>query len=98
MTNCEICNKSISHDDVFMVNRKQIVCLECAEMLARQAKIENREINIICGVHEEPQRLCENCYELMPEEELQQEIDYGYLCDRCVAAINSHGVDLQLNY
>lgn len=98
MKNCEICKKSIDRDDEFKVNGKQTVCFECANELAKRAKLADRGITITHGEYEENWHLCEWCNELMPEDDLQEEFELGYLCYRCICGISARGETLWLKY
>ena len=93
---CGICGKP-TEDTLLEVGEHENVCWECATRMALEAKAENREIEIT-DENGEACRLCQWCEELFPESELREEVDLGYLCDRCIAAIHSRGESLTLKY
>ena len=47
---------------------------------------------------EDPEATCEWCGERFQKSELQEEVDLGFLCRRCVAAITSHGEEIILKH
>ena len=95
-TICVICGRP-TEDILLTVGEQENVCLSCATKMAKEAKAENREIEIT-DENGDACRLCQWCEELFPEIELREEIDLGYLCDRCIAAIHSRGESLTLKY
>ena len=65
-----------------MVNKKQIVCIECAEKLAVQAMLNRQEIKIESAGSGEPWTFCQECDKLVPGHDCGV-IDFDYVCDRC---------------
>lgn len=56
------------------------------------------EINEIEPEDNEEWFECQWCKESFPESELREEVDLGYLCYRCIKAIQSRGETLFLKY
>ena len=95
-TICRICGKP-TEGALLEVGEHENVCWECATRMALEAQLEDRDIEVR-DENGEACRLCKWCSELFYESELREEVDLGYLCDRCIAAIHSRGETLTLKY
>lgn len=93
---CEACHTA-TEDTFLTVGEHENVCLECATKMAKEAKAENRELEIT-DENGNAWFLCTWCEELFPESELRKEADLGHLCDHCIMAIHSRGERLSLEY
>ena len=91
---CANCSKTTA-DILLTVDDREDICWECATELALEAQLDDRDIDVR-DENGEACHLCKWCSELFYESELREEVDLGYLCDRCVAAIKSRGETLTL--
>jgi len=60
-------------------------------MITSKNEIKEKEPELKEEYHE-----CQWCKESFPESDLREEFDLGYLCCRCIKAIQSHGETLFL--
>ena len=91
---CANCSKTTA-DTFLTVDGREDICWECATELALEAQLDDRDIDVR-DENGEACHLCKWCSELFYESELREEVNLGYLCDRCVAAIKSRGETLTL--